>query len=286
MEYMAKGTTATYRANEQIRIPQVRLIDEHNNQIGIVETFEAMRRAREAGMDLVEVARTERPPVCRIMDYGRFKYHLKKKGRKHHEQLLKEVRMRPKTDQNDRSIKMNRALKFLCKGNKVQFTMQFRGRERAHREVAVTIFRGVVAELGDLVKVERPPSMDGRHMIMILAPNKPALDKLIEAGKKMTVEELAKPDETPAKQTPAKQTPADQPAVDQAATEKVAAEQAPTEKVAAEQAPTDKVAAEQAPTDKVAAEQTQTDKVAAEPDPPPAPATEQAVPDQQPAEHS
>ena len=86
---MAKGTTSTFRANEQIRIPQVRLIDEHNNQIGIVETFEAMRRAREAGMDLVEVARTERPPVCRIMDYGRFKYHLKKKGRKHHEQQLK-----------------------------------------------------------------------------------------------------------------------------------------------------------------------------------------------------
>ncbi len=271
MEYMAKGTTATYRANEQIRIPQVRLIDEHNNQIGIVETFEAMRRAREAGMDLVEVARTERPPVCRIMDYGRFKYHLKKKGRKHHEQLLKEVRMRPKTDQNDRAIKMNRALKFLCKGNKVQFTMQFRGRERAHREVAVTIFRGVVEELGDLVKVERPPSMDGRHMIMILTPNKPALDKLIEAGKKMTVEELAKPDDTPAEQTPAKQTPTKQTPVDQPA-----AEQAATEKVAAEQAPTDKVAAEQAPTD----------KVAAEPSPAAAPVTEQAVPDQQPAEQS
>ena len=200
---MAKGTTSTYRANEQIRIPQVRLIDEHNNQIGIVETFEAMRRAREAGMDLVEVARNERPPVCRIMDYGRFKYHMKKKVRKHHEQQLKEVRMRPKTDQNDRAIKMNRALKFLTKGNKVQFTMQFRGRERAHRDVAVAIFRGVIEELGELVKVERPPGMDGRHMIMILAPNKPAFTKFAEAGKKLTLEELAGASAAPADKTPA-----------------------------------------------------------------------------------
>ncbi len=189
---MAKGsTTSSFRANEQIRIPQVRLIDENNNQIGIVETFEALRRARDAGMDLVEVARTERPPVCRIMDYGRFKYHQKKKSHKAHEQQLKEVRMRPKTDQNDRSIKINRALKFLSKGNKVQFTMQFRGRERAHRDVATRIFTAVAQELGDLIKIERPPSMDGRHMIMILAPQKPAFEKLEKAGKKPTLEELA-----------------------------------------------------------------------------------------------
>jgi len=200
---MAKGTTSTYRANEQIRIPQVRLIDEHNNQVGIVETFEAMRRAREAGMDLVEVARNERPPVCRIMDYGRFKYHMKKKVRKHHEQQLKEVRMRPKTDRNDRVIKMNRALKFLSKGNKVQFTMQFRGRERAHRDVAVEIFRGVVEELGELVKVERPPSMDGRHMIMILAPNKQAFAKYAAAGKKLTLEEISHASEASAMRGPA-----------------------------------------------------------------------------------
>ncbi len=211
---MAKGTTSTFRANEQIRIPQVRLIDENNNQLGIVETFEAMRYAREAGMDLVEVARNERPPVCRIMDYGKFKYHMKKKGRKHHEQQLKEVRMRPKTDDNDRMIKMNRALKFLSKGDKVQFTMQFRGRERAHREVAVRIFRGVVEELGELVKVERPPSMDGRHMIMILAPNKTVFEKYAAAGKKVTLEELADAQQPPAEKSPASTT------VEQAAAEK------------------------------------------------------------------
>ncbi len=195
---MAKGSTATFRVNEQIRIPQIRLIDENNDQVGIVDTVEALRRARDAGMDLVEVARNERPPVCRIMDYGKFKYHMKKRVRKHHEQQLKEVRMRPKTDANDRTIKINRALKFLSRGNKVQFTMQFRGRERAHRDLAVEIFRGVVAELGELVKVERPPSMDGRHMIMILAPNKTAFEKLAAAGKTPTVKDLAEAEVRPA----------------------------------------------------------------------------------------
>ena len=188
---MAKGTTSSYRANEQIRVPQVRLIDENNNQVGIIDTIEALRRARDADMDLVEVAGSEQPPVCRIMDYGKFKYHMKKKVRKHHEQQLKEVRMRPKTDKNDRAIKINRALKFLSKGNKVQFTMQFRGRERAHREIAIGIFRDVVDELGELVKVERPPSMDGRHMVMILTPNKPAFEKFTQAGKTPTLSDLA-----------------------------------------------------------------------------------------------
>jgi len=187
---MAKGTTSSFRTNEQIRIHQVRLINEQNEQIGIVETNDALRLAREAGMDLVEVAPTERPPVCRIMDYGKFKYHIKKKARKHQEQTLKEVRMRPKTDNHDRTIKINRALRFLSRGCKVQFTMQFRGRERAHREIAIQIFRGVVEELGELVKVERPPSMDGRHMIMILAPNKGAFSKLAPQGKLLTLDDL------------------------------------------------------------------------------------------------
>ena len=188
---MAKGTKETFRTNEQIRVPQIRLIDHENQQVGIVDTHEALRMARDADMDLVEVARTERPPVCRIMDYGKFKYHMKKKVRKtHHEQQLKEVRMRPKTDDNDRSIKLNRALKFLSKGDKVQFTMQFRGRERAHREVAYAIFRGIVEELGELVKVERAPSMDGRHMIMIASPNKPVFEKLRKEGKLPSIEDL------------------------------------------------------------------------------------------------
>jgi translation initiation factor IF-3 len=114
------------------------------------------------------------------MDYGKFKYKQKKNVRKHHEQQLKEVRIRPKTDDHDRGIKINNAIKFLSKGDKVQFTMVFRGRERAHREIGFAIFNGIVTELGDLVKVERPPIMDGKNMVLIVSPNKAALDKYMK----------------------------------------------------------------------------------------------------------
>ena len=175
---MAKRDTHNLRCNAQIRISPIRLVDQHNAQVGIIETGEAMRTAREAGLDLVEVAPNERPPVCRIMDYGKWKYHQKKHVRRHHEQAIKEVRLRPKTDDHDREIKMERAIRFLKKGDKVQFRMRFRGRERAHREIGLEILRGVASRFEELVKVERPPSMDGRDMIMVLTPNKAALDKL------------------------------------------------------------------------------------------------------------
>ena len=136
-----------------------------------------MRRARETGLDLVEVAPNERPPVCRIMDYGKWKYAQKKNVKRHHEQQLKEVRMRPKTDLHDRQIKVKHAIEFLREGDKVQFKMVFRGRERAHREIGFETFNSIITELGEFVKVERPPAMDGRDMIMILSPNKAALDK-------------------------------------------------------------------------------------------------------------
>ena len=129
--------------------------------------------AREVNLDLVEVAPKERPVVCRIMDYGKWKYSQKKRHKKHHhEQQLKEVRIRPKTDDNDRQIKVNRAIRFLKKGDKVQFTMVFRGRERAHREIGVEILMRLAKDMGDLIKLERPPSMDGRNMVMIVSPNK------------------------------------------------------------------------------------------------------------------
>ncbi len=111
------------------------------------------------------------------MDYGKWKYSQKKKHKKHHEQQLKQVRIRPKTDDFDREIKVNRAIRFLKKGDKVQFTMVFRGRERAHRDLGVSILSAIARKLGELVKLERPPSMDGRNMIMIVSPIKAALDK-------------------------------------------------------------------------------------------------------------
>lgn len=127
-------------------------------------------------MDLVEVAPLEQPPVCRIMDYGKHKYNLKKK-QKHgtsHEIHLKEVRLRPKTDDHDREIKLSRAAKFLEQGHKVQITMLFRGRERQHRDLAMKAFSEIAERFTEVGKVERMPSYDGRRMVMILAPGKAA----------------------------------------------------------------------------------------------------------------
>jgi len=160
--------------NEQIRVSPIRLIDDLNNQIGIVPTNEAQQRARDAGLDLVEVSPMERPPVCRIMDYGKYKYSLKKKqkDRGGREQVLKEVRLRPKTDQHDQEIKLNQAKRFLEQGSKVQFTMLFRGRERVHPDIGVEMFRAIVTTLGDDVKVERPPKLLGKRMTMVIGPIK------------------------------------------------------------------------------------------------------------------
>ncbi|MEW6198932.1 MAG: translation initiation factor IF-3 [Planctomycetota bacterium] len=167
------------RCNEQIRVSPVRLIGENNEQLGIMPNYEALRLAREAGVDLVEVAPNVRPPVCRLMDYGKWKYTQKKHSKKHHEQQLKEIRLRPKTDTHDREIKVKQAIKFFQRGDKVQFTMVFRGRERFRREVALEVFKAILDEFGQRVRVERPPGMDGRHMVMVLSAVK---DAFVEPG--------------------------------------------------------------------------------------------------------
>ncbi len=155
-------------------MPSIRLIDENNEQIGVVPTADALRRARDVGLDLVEVAPTERPPVCRIMDFGKFKYaqNQKKKKQKHHLQKLKEIVLHPDTGDHDRSIKVGQAVGFLDKGDKVQFTMIFRGRERFHQDLGHQIFSGIVQLLGDKVKVERAPRSEGPRMVMVLSPAK------------------------------------------------------------------------------------------------------------------
>lgn len=132
--------------------------------------------ARDLGLDLVEIAPQERPPVCRIMDFGKHKYLQKKKQKQGHSQelTLKEVRLRPKTDDNDRDIKMKRAIKFIEQGHRVQFTMLFRGRERQHRDLAIAQFEEIAAGFGDSAKMERAPKFEGRRMTMLLAPLKKA----------------------------------------------------------------------------------------------------------------
>ena len=158
--------------NDQIRISPVRLIDENNDQVGIVSTRDAMDRARGLGLDLVEVSPMEKPPVCRIMDYGKHMYEKKKKLKSsaHHNLPLKEIRIRPKTDVHDMEMKVNRAIRFLGAGHKVQFTMLFRGRERFHQDRARGIFDNIVETLGDRVKVIGHPLMAGRRMTLVVQP--------------------------------------------------------------------------------------------------------------------
>lgn len=152
----------------------MRLIDQNNEQLGVVPTDDAMRRAEEAGLDLVEVAPQDRPPVCRIMDYGKWKYQQKRKTRtKHaHESQIKEVRLRPKTDEHDKNVKVKNARQFLEKGDKVQFTMLFRGRERAHPRIGIDMFNEIMTELDGLAKIEREPKFEGRRLTMVIAPMK------------------------------------------------------------------------------------------------------------------
>ena len=143
----------------------------------MIAVQEAQQRANEAGMDLVEVAPNSKPPVCRIMDYGKWIYQQKRKAKesqkKQHVVSLKEIRLRPKIDDHDREIKVAHAAKFLEKGHKVQFTMQFRGREMMHVDLGYQVMEEIVQTLGEGSKIERPAVMLGRRMTMVLVPDNP-----------------------------------------------------------------------------------------------------------------
>ena len=185
------------RMNERIRISPIRLIDENGEQAGVVETQDALRRARDLGMDLVEMAADSRPPVCRIMDYGRYKYEQSKKEKANKAKTktseLKEVRMgrSMKIDPHDVAIRMRQARKFLLEGHKVQIVQQFRGREMAHRERGNERMREIIAELEEIGKVETEPRMAGRRMNVIIGPDKRKIEayrKKMEAEGKATEE--------------------------------------------------------------------------------------------------
>jgi translation initiation factor IF-3 len=163
--------------NESIRVPQVRLIDQNSAMVGVVPTFEAMNRAREAGLDLVEVSPTATPPVCKVLDFGKFQYELQKKEqvsrRKAHRVQSKEMRLSPKIGAHDLEIKVQRVKEFLDEGDRVQMNLRFRGaRERAHPEEARGVMERVKVLLQHAAKVEMEPRMDGKNMIMILVPIK------------------------------------------------------------------------------------------------------------------
>jgi translation initiation factor IF-3 len=164
------------RVNEQIRVDLVRLIDADNQQLGIVSIDEALARAREAGFDLVEVSPTAEPPVCKIMDYGKYLYELKRKEKiaqkKQHVAVMKEIRMRPKIDPHDEGVKINQVRSFLEKGHKVQLTIQFRGREMVYLDQGRQLMDDVLLKLQDVAKIEKPGTLLGRRMTMVIAPAK------------------------------------------------------------------------------------------------------------------
>ena len=162
--------------NGGVKAESVRLIDESDNQVGIINTSEALNRARDAGLDLVEVAPNSDPPVCRIMDYGKWVYEQKRRSRESHKKTqkhvatLKEIRLRPETDKHDLAIKVKHAQEFLEKGHKVQFTVFFRGRQMLHKDHGYNLLTEITVTLEELAKVERPAIMSGRRMTMMLIP--------------------------------------------------------------------------------------------------------------------
>jgi translation initiation factor IF-3 len=167
------------RINERIRVPEVRLIDEQGQQVGVMRTDEALRYAQEKDLDLVEVAADARPPVCRVLDYSKYKYEQAQKqkaARKHQQQItIREIKFRPKIAQNDYDTKKGHVTRFLKHKDKVKITIMFRGREVAHPERGAMLLERLAEELSDLAVIEQRPTQDGRNMTMMLGPSKAVL---------------------------------------------------------------------------------------------------------------
>ncbi|HEX3863425.1 MAG TPA: translation initiation factor IF-3 [Stellaceae bacterium] len=162
------------RINEEIGVLRVRLVDERGQMVGIVQRNEALAMASEAGLDLVEIAPNADPPVCKILDYGKFKYEEQKKkneARKKQKIIeVKEIKLRPSIDDHDYEVKMRSMNKFIEEGDKVKVTMRFRGRELAHQELGMNVLMRVRDDLDEIAKVEQMPRMEGRQMTMVVSP--------------------------------------------------------------------------------------------------------------------
>ena len=173
---MSISTTKRARRNEEIDSREVRLIGPKGEQLGVHPTDEALRNALDAGLDLVEVAPNAEPPVCRIMDYGKYLFELNKKAhsakRKQKQIQVKEVKLRPGTGEGDYQVKLRNLVRFLTGGDKAKVTMRFRGREMVHQELGVEYLNRVQADLADIAVVEQHPKLEGRQMVMVFGPKK------------------------------------------------------------------------------------------------------------------
>lgn len=162
------------RMNDDIRTATIRLIDPEGNMIGIVPVKQGLDMAEQFGLDLVEISPTAEPPVCKVLDYGKYKYETQKKAsearKKQKVVALKEIKMRPNIDPHDYGIKMKNVRKFIEEGDKVKFTLRFRGREMSHQELGMKLMQQVKADMADTIKVESEPRLEGRQMVMVIAP--------------------------------------------------------------------------------------------------------------------
>ncbi|MEM6903090.1 MAG: translation initiation factor IF-3 [Pseudomonadota bacterium] len=162
------------RVNDLIDVPKVRLVDADGEMVGVVDIEEALRRADEAGLDLVEVAGQADPPVCKVLDYGKYRYEAQKRqneARKKQKVIdVKEIKVRPNIDSHDYDVKMRNARRFIDDGDKVKVTLRFRGREMAHQDLGMNVLNRIREDLDEIAKVEQMPKMEGRQAIMVLAP--------------------------------------------------------------------------------------------------------------------
>jgi len=162
------------RVNREIRAPKVRLIGKDGSQVGVVSIKDAMKHAEQAGLDLVAISPNASPPVCKIIDYGKYRYQITKKEREskkaQHQAKLKEIKVKPNIDEHDLMTKIKRAREFIEKGNKVRVTCMFRGREMAHPELGEKVTERFVQELEDIAQIEAPPRRMGRNLSLVLAP--------------------------------------------------------------------------------------------------------------------
>ncbi len=162
------------RVNEDIRVPTVRLIDQDGEMVGVVSARDGVARAFAVGLDLVEISPNADPPVCKILDYGKFKYEQQKKkneAKKKQKVIeIKEIKVRPNIDENDYQVKMRAMKSFIDEGDKVKVTLRFRGREMAHQDIGMKVLERIRAEMDPVTKVEQMPRMENRQMIMVLTP--------------------------------------------------------------------------------------------------------------------
>lgn len=191
-------STQNFRVNEQIRTTEVRLIGPQNENFGVVPIQKALQIARDAELDLVEVSPTSEPPVCRVLDFGKFLYERTKKEREAKKAQtkieVKEIRLRPKTNEHHRGFKTRDARRWLLEGNKVKVTIRFRGREITYPEIALEDLKEIAEELVDVAIIEQSPNIEGRTMGMVLAPSHPAKKKAVEAEKPAESEKVITPE--------------------------------------------------------------------------------------------